>query len=147
MRSSVYDRVLVLLDGSIAAERGLAWARQLLRGPDRILHLLLIHPTARSVREGLRVIAFADQVEDAARASAFAYLDRVATQVREDGFTVATHVRIGDAVEAVRAVIDEVAADAVVVSPSGPDALTRDLLRRPGRVPVLVAGPRCRRSA
>lgn len=75
----------------------------------------MIHPTPRSVREDLRVIAFADQVEDAARASASAYLARVATQVREDGLSVATHVRIGDTVEAVRA--------------------------------VLVAGPRCRRSA
>jgi nucleotide-binding universal stress UspA family protein len=147
MTSSVYQRVLVLLDGGLAAERGLAWARQLVRGPGSTLHLMTIAPPARSVREGLRVIAFADQMDDAARASAFAYLDRVAAELREDGLTVATHVWVGDAAEVMRRAIDEMAAEAVVLGPCGRDGLTRDLLRRPGRVPVLVAGARCRRSA
>lgn len=147
MRPSAYQRILVLLDGNVAGERGLAWARRLAHGPDSVIHLLMVEPPARSVREGSRVIAFADQMEDAARASALAYLERVAIGLREDGLTVETHVRIGNPGPVVRAAIGETAADVAVLSPSGPDRLTRDLLLRAASVPVLVAGPRCRRSA
>jgi nucleotide-binding universal stress UspA family protein len=147
MRANAYQRILVLLDGNVAGERGLAWARWLARGPDSVIHLLIVEPPARSVREGSRVIAFADQMEDAARASALAYLERVALGLREDGLTVETHIRIGKAGPVVREAIGEMAADVAVLSPSELDRLTRDLLRRTARVPVLVAGPRCRRFA
>lgn len=88
MRQSVYQSILVLLDGRATGERGLAWARQLAHGPLSIIHLLVVEPPARSVREGSRVIVFADQMEDAVRASALAYLERVAIPLREDGHTV-----------------------------------------------------------
>jgi nucleotide-binding universal stress UspA family protein len=147
MRPSAYQRILVLLDGNVAGERGLAWARRLAHGPDSVINLLMVEPPARSVREGSRVIAFTDQMEDAARASARAYLEGVAVGLREDGLTVEIHVRIGNPGPMVRAAIGETAADVAVLSPSGPDRLTRDLLLRGAPVPVLVAGPACRRSA
>jgi len=147
MRQSVYQSILVLLDGRATGERGLAWARQLAHGPLGIIHLLVIEPPGRSVREGSRVIVFADQMEDAVRASALAYLERVAIPLREDGHTVETHVRIGNPVPVMRAAIDELAADVAVLSPSEPGGLPRDLLSGTARVPVLVAGPRCQRSA
>ena len=143
----MYQRILVLLDGSRSAERGLGWARQLARGPDGSLHLLMIEHPGRVIRDGSRVIAFADQVEDAARASATAYLEGVATRLREDGLSVATHVRIGNTIPVIRTVIEEAMAHLVVFTPSGATGLARDFLRRSVPVPVLVAGSRCQRSA
>jgi nucleotide-binding universal stress UspA family protein len=143
MRSSAYRRLLVLLDGTERGERALTWARHLTRGPGSAVHLLMIEPAARVVRVGGRTVAFVDQLEDAARAAARAYLAPVAAGLREDGVAVWTHVRVGAPAPVIRAVIEELDADVLVLT----DGVTRyqDLGAIP--VPVLTSGPRCLRSA
>jgi nucleotide-binding universal stress UspA family protein len=144
MRSSAYRRLLVLLDGTERGERALTWARHLVRGPGSAVHLLMIEPAARMLRVGGRTVAFVDQLEDAARAAARAYLASVAGRLREDGMTVWTHVRFGAPSPVTRAVIQELDADVLVV--------TDGVIRRPDDlgavpIPVLTSGPRCLRSA
>jgi nucleotide-binding universal stress UspA family protein len=143
MRSSAYRRLLVLLDGTERGERALTWARHLTRGPGSAVHLLMIEPAARVVRVGGRTVAFVDQLEDAARAAGRAYLAPVAAGLREDGVAVWTHVRVGAPAPVIRAVIEELDADVLVLT----DGVTRyqDLGAIP--VPVLTSGPRCLRSA
>lgn len=143
MRSSAYQRLLVLLDGTERGERALTWARHLARGPGSAVHLLMIEPAARVQRVGGRTVAFVDQLEDAARAAARAYLAPVAARLREDGVTVWTHVRVGAPAPVTRAVVEELDADVLVLT----DGVARhhDLGALP--VPVLTSGPRCPRSA
>ncbi len=140
----MYQRIVVLLDGTVNGERGLAWVRQLARGPGSTVHLLLIHPPGASIRDGSRVVAFADHVEEQAWAAALAYLEPAAARLREDGLTV-TSVRIGQPVETTYAAIAEMSADILVAS--GTDAGDLRGVLRHAAVPVLVTGPECRRSA
>lgn len=144
MRSSAYRRLLVRLDGTERGERALTWARHLARGPGSAVHLLVIQPPARVLCVGGRPVAFVDQLEDAARAAARAYLASVAARLREDGMTVWTHVRVGTPAPVTRAVIEELDADVLV--------LTDGVIRHRDHlgavpIPVLTSGPRCPRSA
>ena len=143
MRSSPYSRLLVLLDGTERGERALAWARHLARGPGSVVHLLMIAPGARALRAGGRTVAFVDQLEDGARAAAHAYLGPVAARLREDGVTVWTHVRVGRLAPVVRAVIQELDADVLVLT----DGVAPLLPLHVAPIPVLMSGPRSRRSA
>lgn len=143
MRSSSYRRLLVLLDGTERGERALAWARHLARGPGSVVHLLIVAPAARALSAGGRTVAFVDQLEDGARAAAHAYLGPVAARLREDGVTVWTHVRVGGLTQVTRAVIEELEADVLVLTDGGAPLLP--LHAAP--IPVLISGPRSRRSA
>jgi len=142
MRSSPYHRILVLLDGTERAERVLMWLRHLARGAGDRTHLLTIAPATRAVAVGARPVAFVDQVEESVRAAARASLEPLALRLREEGLAVQIYVCFGDADRMVRAAIEELRADLLVLSD---DAVRRDL----GVVPihVLTSGPRCRRSA
>ena len=141
MRSSPYRRVLVVLDGTDRGERPLAWVRHV-AGLGRILHLLIVEPPARSVRVDGRSVAFVDQLEDSARAAARAYLEPVASRLREDGLAVQTHVCVGDPARIVPAAVDELEADLLVLTSGAPPRVPFTL-----PIPVLTSGPRCRRSA
>ena len=143
MRSSPYSRLLVLLDGTERGERALAWVRHLARGPGSAVHLLMVEPAARVLRAGGRTVAFVDQLEDGARAAARAYLGPVAARLREDGVTVWTHVRVGPVAQIIRAVIDELDADVLVVT----DDVGRPLPLHAAPIPVLMSGPRAPRFA
>jgi nucleotide-binding universal stress UspA family protein len=143
MRSSPYRRLLVLLDGTDRGERALAWVRHLARGPGSVIHLLMVEPAARALRVGGRTVAFVDQLEDDARAAARAYLGPVAARLREDGVTVWAHVRVGRLAQVIRAVIEELDADVLVLT----DGVARPLALHAAPIPVLMSGPRCRRSA
>jgi nucleotide-binding universal stress UspA family protein len=143
MRSSSYRRLLVLLDGTDRGERALAWVRHLARGPGSVIHLLMVEPAARARRVDGRTVAFVDQLEDGARAAAGAYLGPAAARLREDGVTVWTHVRVGRLAQVTRAVIEELDADVLVLT----DGVARPLPLHAAPIPVLMSGPRCRRSA
>jgi nucleotide-binding universal stress UspA family protein len=154
MRSAVYERVLVVLDGSVSGERGVTWVRELTGGPGSIVHLVVVRPPAVRLRSAGRTVAFVDQLEDAERATALEYLDRVARPLQEDGLTVATEVRVGRLIDTVRAAAQDLAADLVVLTvPAARGFQRRARTGLPSRivrtipVPVLIAGPGCQRSA
>jgi nucleotide-binding universal stress UspA family protein len=142
MRSSPYRRILVLLDRTERPERVLGWLRHLARGASDRVHLVMVEPAARAVAVAGRAVAFVDQLEESARASAHAHLEPVASRLREDGLTVQTHVCFGNARGILRAAIEELRADLLVLSD---DAVRRDL--GVVSIPVLTSGPCCRRSA
>jgi nucleotide-binding universal stress UspA family protein len=154
MRSAAYERVLVVLDGSVNGERGVTWVRELTGGPGSIVQLVVVRPPAVRLRSAGGTVAFVDQLEDAERATALEYLDRVARPLREDGLTVATEVRVGRLIDTVRAAAQDLAADLVVLTfPAARGFQRRSRTGLPSRivrtipVPVLIAGPGCRRSA
>jgi hypothetical protein len=88
-------------------------------------------------------VAFVDQLEDAARHTALAYLDRVATGLREDGLLVETHALAAQTLEVTWAIADALAADLAVLTVTD---LPADVVRS-ARLPILVTGPGCLRSA
>jgi hypothetical protein len=141
VRTSPYHRILVLLDGTERAERVVTWVRHLAGWSDRV-HLLTVEPAARAVAVAGRSVAFVDQLEESARASARAYLEPLASRLREDGLGVQTYVCFGGASGIVRAAIEELRADLLVLSD---DRVRHDL--GVVSIPVLTSGPRCRRSA
>lgn len=143
MRPRPFQRILVLLDGTVTGERGLGWVRPLARGPGTLVHLLMVTEPAKSIRDGRRVVAFVDQLEEAARASALAYLDRVAARLREEGVVVETHALAGRPLDVLWATADSLDADLAVLSVTD---LHADIVRT-ARLPVLVAGRGCLRSA
>jgi len=139
------QRIVVVLDGSEDSERGLGWARLLARRSDSAVHLLLIQPPAALLRVGGHVVAFADQVEEAVRVSARAYLESAAARLREQGLTVETDLRFGRAPDTVRAAVADTDADIVVAGSADSVALRGALRTAP--VPVLVTGHRYPRFA
>ena len=131
------QRIVVVLDGSEDSERGLGWARLLARRSDSAVHLLLIQPPA-ALRVAGHVVAFADEVEEAARVSARAYLESAAARLREHGLRVETDLRFGCAPDVVRAAVADTDADIVVAGSADSVALRGALRTAP--VPVLVTG-------
>jgi nucleotide-binding universal stress UspA family protein len=95
MEAIMYGRIVVVLDETPRGEWALGWLRHLVRGPESIVHLLSVCPAGALVRAGGHVVAFADQVEDDARARATAYLESIAAGLRDEGLRVMTHVRFG----------------------------------------------------
>jgi nucleotide-binding universal stress UspA family protein len=147
----MYGRILVLLDGDAAGERVLSWVRRVARGSGAVVHLLMTRRPSLPIRRAGRVVAFSDQLDESARAEALSHLTPIAEELRADGLTVETEVRLGEAGEAI--VLAARTADLVVVGPEPPSrwgALRGDrasrLLALGGR-PVLVAGGRSVRSA
>jgi nucleotide-binding universal stress UspA family protein len=143
MRQTAYRCILVLLDGTQAGERGLQWVRALTRGTDALVHLLMVTRPARAVRQGPLVVAFVDQLEDAARDSARFYLGRVAGELRDEGLAVEVHALTGRPLDVAWATADALDADLVVLSITD---IPLDVVRS-ARLPVLLAGPACLRSA
>ena len=143
MKQAMYRRILVLLDGTHAGERGLQWVRALARGTDALVHLLMVTRPARAVRQGSRPVAFVDQLEDGERRGALFYLERVAGELRDEGLAVEVHALTGRPVDVAWATVDLLTADLAVLSIA--DIPTAVLRSAP--VPVLVAGPACLRSA
>ena len=149
----MYKCILVVLDGTLGAERALAWVRQLARCSHAGVHLLMVHPPAKTVISGGHTVAYAHQIDESVRSESLAYLEHVAAELRADGITVRTDARVGGA-EAVRATAREIGADLIAIAPTPPRGLRRLLalgftpriLREPPG-PVLVAGPRSLRSA
>jgi len=143
MRQTAYRRILVLLDGTHAGERCLQWVRALTRGTDALVHLLMVTRPARAVRQGSRVVAFVDQLEDGERHAARFYLGRVAGELRDEGLAVEVHARTGRPLDVAWATADLLNADLVILSITD---IPADVVRS-APVPVLVAGPACLRSA
>ena len=143
MRQTVYRRILVLLDGTQAGERGLQWVRVLTRGTHALVHLLMVTQPSRAVRQGPSVVAFVDQLEDAARDAALFYLGRVAGELRDDGLAVEVHALTGRPLHVAWATAAALDADLVVL---GIGDIPFDVVRS-APVPVLLAGPACLRSA
>jgi len=106
-----------------------------------------------TVWAGTRPVAFASQLEDAARLEGLAYLDGVAGRLEGSGIQVSSDVRFGPSIATVLDVARDSRAQLVALAASG-DAGRRDALGRLARqllhrapIAVLVARARDQRAA
>jgi nucleotide-binding universal stress UspA family protein len=142
----MYTHILVPLDGTPRAERILPWLRPILLESRGVFRLLVVLRPGETVTDGKRVVAYAHQLDDAARADAAAYLRRLAAPLLADGIPVAVEVRFGYPVQTILATVAECGADLLALAAPwngrwgawGATGSVARLLRR-APVPVLMA--------
>lgn len=143
----MFDLILVALDGHAGAERVVPWVRRLARStPGAAVRLVTVRPPARRVAAGARVVAYADQLDDSARAESLAYLRAVATRLQDEAIAVAVEVRFGEPAACILDAAREAGADLIALagfaSPSAPGSLTPTVTRailRQATIPILLA--------
>jgi len=152
-RGSMFEDVLVVLDGRAPAERIVGWIRRLSRASGARVHLLAVREIESGVWRGTRPVAFASQLEDTVRLECLAYLEGIATRLENAGIQVSTNVRFGSSIDAVldearesRAKLVAVAAPWREARRDALDRLARELLHR-APMAVLVARARDQRAA
>lgn len=133
-----YEDILVPTDGSDGAERGVGHAVALAGALEARVHAL------SAVGEAPLGLSVGEAEEEPAREAVAA----VAEAAGADGPPVETHVRHGDATDVIRAAIEDLEVDAVVMGTTGRGATRRLLLGsvteatvRSAPVPVVTVGP------
>jgi nucleotide-binding universal stress UspA family protein len=149
----MFEDVLVVLDGQTVSERIVGWVRRLCSTSRARVRLLVVRSPERTVWVGAQPVAFASQLEDAARLESLAYLSGVAARLERAGLRVAPEVRFGSPIDGVLGAARDSGAGLVALTASGRAGerdplghLARELLRR-ARIPVLVARARDQRAA
>jgi nucleotide-binding universal stress UspA family protein len=121
-------RILLALDGSPFSEQAIA-ATTMLGWPFKAeYHLMMVvePPVPIADPSGLMVVPTSGETEKELRAAAARYLDGVATRLRKEGFTVATHQVDGPtAAGAIIAQADAVKADLVALASHGAGGFER----------------------
>ncbi len=143
----MYKKILIPLDGSEFAEAALPHARVLATctGAQLALLRVAIQPLYEYfapdplLLQSVRV----DTEEEAA-----AYVDRVAAELRADGFQVTAEACTGPVVETILDYADSIRADLIVMSTHGRSGIARwfigsiaDKVVRAAKLPVLLARP------
>jgi nucleotide-binding universal stress UspA family protein len=141
---ATFAEVLVVLDGEASAERVVGWVRRLCRRGGARVRLLAVRSPAQNVGPFHRPVAFASQIEDAARLESLAYLESVGARLEDCGIPTTAEVRFGEPLAVVlRAVRDSGAGLLAIAEPGRADRgatarLARELVHR-ASIPVLVA--------
>jgi nucleotide-binding universal stress UspA family protein len=121
---TMYNRVLVPLDGSKTAEAILPFVLEIAGPLDVEVTLLrVVVPIPPSAVEGTRELTVEDV--EGRRAEAQAYLDRLAAELRDRGVRVQTAVRRGDPAVEIAAAAEELQADLVAMTTHGRSGLGR----------------------
>ncbi len=143
----MFDLILVALDGHPGAERVVPWVRRLAQ-PARgaAVRLVTVRPPGRRVTAGSRVVAYADQLDDMARAESSAYLRAVASRFQDEAITVTVEVGFGEPAACILDAAREARADLIALagfaSSTSPGSLAPRVTRaiqRQATVPVLLA--------
>jgi nucleotide-binding universal stress UspA family protein len=140
----MYNRVLVPLDGSVAAEAIVPFVLEIAGPLDlEVVLLRVIQPLPPTVIEGSRHV----EVEDVAgrHADAAAYLAGIAAELGGRGVRVQTEVRRGEPAEEISEAVREVGADLVAMTTHGRTGFGRllfgsvaEAVLRQALVPVLM---------
>ena len=151
--------VLIPLDGSQLAEKALPIARHVIQTGTRITLLTAIpSPTppiyAYPSADVLHEIEEDSHYLEKAKPSAQAYLERVAHNLRLQGYTVEIKLTPGDPAESIIQVAEQLRVDMIVISTHGRSGLSRFLfgsvtlkVLQASAVPVLVVPNREREEA
>lgn len=111
----MYQRILVSLDSRGHSEQILAQLPPIVWTHRSTVQLLSVYPPMRPALVGQQTVVYAHQLESQASLAALGYLDRVAMQLQERGFSVSTAVRFGDPVETILATARTSATDLIVM--------------------------------
>jgi nucleotide-binding universal stress UspA family protein len=134
----MYERIVVPLDGSTAAETAIAYARLV---PSRFVRLVYVEPARTDVSPDFLAVARAKLRSSPEEVEA-AYLERIAAALRSVGRTVECLVRIGDPAEQIIAAAGD--ADLILIASvhlgNGrlADGSVADRVVRHARIPTLV---------
>lgn len=143
----MYNRILVPLDGSTFAEAALGHARTLARCTGAELTLLRVatHPVYEYV--AAEPLLYQTIEQDSEKESA-AYLEKVAAELRAEGFHVSAETCTGPVAETILDYARDISADIIVMSTHGRSGLARwfigsiaDKIVRGATLPVLLARP------
>jgi nucleotide-binding universal stress UspA family protein len=136
---TLFERVIVPLDGSSLAERALVQARRILRRADA--EVILVRAVEASSFGGEFYPVLETFEEEARR-----YLERVERSLSEQGARVRRVVRVGPAAETILSVADEEKAGLIVMATHGRGGIARwvmgsvaEKIVRASPVPVWVA--------
>lgn len=125
----MYDKMLVILDGSKEAESILGRTAVLAAKHKAEVVLMMVLPVPMLVIENGRLIATIDQEEERMRAEVEPYLAKWRSRFEEGGINTSTAVRFGHVPEQVAEYAKENAIDLIVVATREQKGLDR-LLRR-----------------
>ena len=143
----MYNRILVPLDGSTFAEAALGHARTLARctGADIVLVRVATLPMYEYV--AAEPLLYQSIEQDSEKESA-AYLDKVAGDLKAEGFHVSAETCAGPVAETILDYARDISADIIVMSTHGRSGLARwfigsiaDKIVRGATLPVLLARP------
>ena len=142
----MYKNILVPLDGSAISEQALPIAIKHATKFQSNLHLLrVINPLTKSYRTGMATLSAIERTQEQLRDMAVEYLERIASNLRENGLEPTISSRIGNTYKEIINYSNENAIDLIVMSTRGESGFTRwmlgsntDHVIRGTRVPVLV---------
>lgn len=148
----MYERILVPLDGSKPGEAALPYVAELVSkmGPEvkiAVTLLQVISSVAYSVVAGEAVapVPYTEIEIEQSKKRAKEYLERVSESLRSKKAMVTTRVEVGNAVDEILKVTEEIKADLVAMSTRGRSGFSRwafgsvtDKVLRAGSAPVLV---------
>jgi nucleotide-binding universal stress UspA family protein len=146
----MYRRVLATLDGSDLAEQALPTALTLVEQFDSELSLLrVVMPLPKSYRAGAASVAAIEAAERDAVQKAADYLEGIAADIREKGFTVQVAARFGNPSIAIVEFVQKNQIDLLVMCTRGQTGPARWLLGsvtdhvvRGSSIPVVVVPAR-----
>jgi hypothetical protein len=148
----MFEDLLVVLDGRASGERIVGWIRRLCGLSRARVRLLVVRSVEGTVWRGAHPVAFASQLEDAARLESLAYLEGIAASLESPGIRVSAEVRFGSLVDVVLEVARSSGAKLVALAAGRAprrdplDRIARELLHR-APIAVLVARARDQRAA
>ena len=146
----MYRRVLATLDGSDMAEQALPTALTLVEQFESELSLLrVVMPLPKSYRAGAASVAAIEAAERDAVQKAADYLEGIAADIREQGFTVQVAARFGNPPKAIVEFVEKNQIDLLVMCTRGQTGPARWLLGsvtdhvvRGSSIPVVVVPAR-----
>jgi nucleotide-binding universal stress UspA family protein len=146
----MYRRILTTLDGSALAEQALPTTLALVKQFESELFLLrVVIPLPKSYRAGAASAAVIEAAEGDAVQEAAGYLDGIAADIREKGFTVQVATRLGNPSKAITDFVERNQIDLLVMCTRGQTGPARWLLGsvtdhvvRSSSIPVVVVPAR-----
>ena len=147
----MYKKILAPLDGSPFSESSLEHVKAIARGcsvPEVIL-LRVVEPIqatdmATFAQTGIDIIPYMNEIEAAAKS----YVEKIAADLRKEGFQVKGLSTVGRAADTILSYIDENGVDLVIMSTHGRSGISRwfmgsvaDKVVRNSKAPVLLISP------
>ena len=149
----MYEKILIPLDGPKVGESALPYIENLVSklSPEvkvEVSLLQVLSPVHPEVLAGYEVpnVPYTEQEKQNIQNKAKSYLDEVGKSLRNRGVTVLSAVAFGNPSEEIVRVAEEIGADLISISTHGRSGISRwaygsvtdEVLRRSGKVPILV---------
>jgi nucleotide-binding universal stress UspA family protein len=126
-KKGILIKALVPLDGSKEGESAIPYIQELAaRLKTEVILFQVLLPDYSSASEmGIKRVIYPDQQMEEEKASAGVYLDKVGARLKQEGITVESVVRVGNAAEEIIKSADEMKVDIVAMSTHGRSGIGR----------------------